>query len=63
MNTSDAIQKARSSILNEEAQDILSEAAKGIPSEIWRAIALAEQAEAPKPTPTYIYTSSGTMGI
>jgi hypothetical protein len=58
-----ATQPVPSSILNGEAQDILSEAAKGIPSDIWKAIALAEQTEPPAPAPSYIYTSAGTMGM
>jgi hypothetical protein len=50
-------------VLDEEARNILSEATKGIPAEIWQAIALAEQTEAPEAPPVFVYTSSGTSGV
>jgi len=62
-DTKKASEIAASSILNVEAQDILSEAAKSIPSDIWKAIVLAEQTDPPAPPPSYIYTSAGTMGM
>ncbi len=62
-NVTDADKTVLSKLLSGEAQAILSEATKGIPLDIWKAIALAEQSEPPVPVPSYIYTSSGTMGM